>query len=235
MRKRALAETQFGRDEENPLADQHKAAGEKLRLCLLDKFCLGKLPGSDVAELCYLISKAGGTGVEDLGLKPEQASAHGHAHIRLHAGKVYPEPDLVQIQVPLYEKREARRVSEQVPLILPSTLLRNFVKHPEVFQKDAEAYARLFERLPCYQEHPVVRRARSLGSTNLVRPIALYWDGVRYSVHDSFTGFYLTDLLSGQKFLSFLLRPPEVEMVNSFDTPHSSSLSLSLSLSLPAH
>ncbi|CAE7276648.1 unnamed protein product [Symbiodinium sp. CCMP2456] len=64
----------------------------------------------------------------------------------------------------------------------------------------------MVQGLPAYDNHPVVRRARAAGQESLVRPLGLYWDGVRYSVHSSFTGFYITDILSGQKFVSFLLR-----------------------------
>ena len=89
-------------------------------------------------------------------------------------------------------------------MMLPSTkLFELFVEKPEVMSKSAKRYE-LFNGLPCFEEHPVVLNARSQGIP--VRPIALYWDGVSYySVHDSFTGFFVTDLLSEQKFLSFLL------------------------------
>ena len=90
--------------------------------------------------------------------------------------------------------------------MLPSTLFSKFVEHAGVLSKDAENFRKMLEDLPCYDNHPVVQRARAAGNMKLVRPIALYWDGVRYSVHDSFTGFYVTDILSGQKFVSFLLR-----------------------------
>ena len=57
-----------------------------------------------------------------------------------------------------------------------------------------------------YDAHPVVCKAKSEGFEHVVRPVALYWDGVAYTKHDSFMGFYVTDILSSQKFLSFLIR-----------------------------
>ena len=121
MRKRALAQLQDDEACSGPSPEQ-LAAGEQLRRFLLDRFVMGTLPGSDVAELCYWVTKAGGTGVEKWALKPEQASRHGHEHIQLHAGKEYPEPDVDYVTVPMFEKRQSRRVAEQVPIMLPSTL-----------------------------------------------------------------------------------------------------------------
>ena len=205
MRKHALAELQHEDLNSGPTPEQLQA-GQQLRMFLLDRFCTGALPGSDVAELCHYITKAGGAGVAPRALRPEQATRHGHEHIQLHAGKEFPEMDLDYITVPLFEKRQSRRVSEKIPIMLPSTLFSKFVEHAGVLSKDAENFRKMLEDLPCYDNHPVVQRARAAGNMKLVRPIALYWDGVRYSVHDSFTGFYVTDILSGQKFVSFLLR-----------------------------
>ena len=204
MRKRALAELhQDGAEGHTALQVE---AGKRLRMFLLDRFVMGSLPGSDVAELCHWITTAGGTGVSDWALKPEQASRHGHEHLELHAGKEFPEPDLFYVQVPLFEKRQSRRVSEPIPMMLPSTLLKNYVFRPEVLAKDEANFCKMVQGLPSYENHPVVCRARAAGQKSLVRPLGLYWDGVRYSVHSSFTGFYITDILSGQKFVSFLLR-----------------------------
>ena len=115
MRKRARIQTQDD-DEPGPLAAARNQAGDRLRMFLLDRFTMGSLPGSDVAELCHWITQAGGVGVSELGLRPDQAAAHGHRRIYLHAGKIFPEPDLAYIKVPLFEKRESRRTAELAPL-----------------------------------------------------------------------------------------------------------------------
>ncbi|CAE6971965.1 unnamed protein product [Symbiodinium sp. CCMP2592] len=189
-------------EPEQPLLPQQTRAGENLRACLLDRFTMGSITGADVAELSFHITEAGGRGVSDLALRPEVAKSHGHQHVRRNAGKFYPEPDVTYINTPLFMKRETRRVNERVPMMLPSKLFELFVEKPEVLSKSEKRYE-FFNGLSCFEQHPVVSQARSQGIP--VRPIALYWDGVRYSVHDSFTGFFVTDLLSEQKFLSFLL------------------------------
>ncbi|CAE7513217.1 unnamed protein product, partial [Symbiodinium pilosum] len=169
----------MSKDEESHdgISSARQGAGEKLRQLLLDRFVMGLLPGSDVAELCHWITKAGGVGVQDLALKPELAKRHGSEHVTLHAGKVFPDRDLTYIDVPLYQKREARRTSEKIPIMLPSKLLEKFVFKDEVYKKDDVNLAKYLQGLPCYEQHPVVRRARANRESEIVRPLALYWDG----------------------------------------------------------
>ena len=203
MRKRAVAATpECAADE--PLEPQQKRGAAQLRQMLLDRFTMGSMSGCDVAEICYLVTEAGGQGVSDLALSPDQASKHGHEHVRRRAGKIFPEPDVTYVSTPLYVKKEASRASEDVPIMLPSVLLRQFVEKPQVLEKSASMFG-MIQNLPAYVEHPVVKMAKAEGVTSIVRPLALYWDGAQYSVHDSFTAFYATDILSEQKFPSFLL------------------------------
>ena len=191
---------------DRPLQSQQRCAGEKLRMLLLDRFTMGSMTGADVAEISYWVTEAGGHGLGDLGLRPEQGTKHGHEHVRLHAGKIFPEPDLTYIPTPLYVKRECRRVNEQLPMMLPSKLFSLYVEKPEV-PKKSEKRKNVFQGLPCYDQHPVVVKARSEGHESMVRPVALYWDGVSYSAHDSFTGFYVTDLSqSRSSFLAWLVQ-----------------------------
>lgn len=67
-------------------------------------------------------------------------------------------------------------------------------------------FDRIVGSLDNYHQHPVVLQAVEEGFPTRVRPIALYWDGVSYTKNDSFMGFYVTDILTSQKFVSFLLR-----------------------------
>ena len=189
---------------DNCVSDVQRVAGENLRAYILDKWATQGMTGSDVATLCHYMAEAGAVGVSDLALRPETASKHGHEHIRLHAGKIYPDPDLVYVDTPMFLKRDARRSVEQVPVLLPSTALTEFVT-AEV-SRSTELSDATLRGLECYKSHPVVQRASRETPGTLVRPLALYWDGVQYSINDNFMGFYITDILSGQKFLSFLLR-----------------------------
>ena len=109
------------------------------------------------------MTKAGGSGVEKWALKPEQACRHGHELVQLRAGRDYPEPDVGYVTVPMFEKRQSRRVAEQVPIMLPSTLFTKYVENAEVLSKDAANFKKMLEHLPGYDNHPVVQRARAAG------------------------------------------------------------------------
>lgn len=202
MSKRARARAAEGDLEcyGDPLtSNAKKLAGAQLREHLLEKFCLEGMPGSEVATLSHLITQAGGLGVDDLALPLSSASKHGHAHVKNNMGDIYPEVDLTYVQCPLHEKRESRRTCSGVAMYLPSTALAEYVT------PDMGVSKYTLRGLESFDQHPVVLRARADGRA--VRPLALYWDGVQYTNHDSFMGFYVTDLLSEQKFLSFLIRP----------------------------
>lgn len=195
---------------EDPHVTTHKnESGNQLRQFLLEKFCLEGLTGSDVATLSWYITQAGGLGVKDLALRPDLASKHGHEHVKLHAGKIYPDSDLSYVNAPMFVKRESRRCSEPIPINMPSTAFKTFLTE-EMLDGNSKGAKEIFDRivggLANYDEHPVVVQARRENFPRPVRPIALYWDGVLYSKHDSFMGFYVTDILSSQKFLSFLVR-----------------------------
>ena len=177
-----------------------KLGGAHLREHLLEKFCLEGMPGSEVALLSHLITEAGGCGVEDLALPASSAVKHGHAHVQNNMGDIYPEVDLVYVQCPVHEKRESRRTCSGIAMYLPSKALSQYVS-PDM---GLDKFDRFLRGLEDFDQHPVVLRARAEGRA--VRPLALYWDGVQYTNHDSFMGFYVTDVLSEQKFLSFLVR-----------------------------
>ncbi|CAJ1386233.1 unnamed protein product, partial [Effrenium voratum] len=151
---------------------------------------------------------AGGLGVQDLAVHPSQAVKHGSEHIKNAAGKIYPEPNLTRVFTPMYVKRETRRVEQDIPVYLPSQAFKDYVD--DLAAQTWANMPRLVGDIGIYKNHPVVVQAELENNQITVRPIALYWDGVQYTNHDSFMGFYVTDILSGQKFLSFLVRSDEM-------------------------
>lgn len=194
---------------EDPLVTENKKHwGEQLRSYLLDKFCLEGMAGSDIAAISYLVTQAGGLGLEDLGVRPDLASKHGNEHVKLHAGKIYPDLDLAFVDCPMFMKRESRRCQEKVPIYLPSTMLGKFITEDMLTfnSLDSKEVDKVIGGLDNYDNHPIVTQAKLEGFQYPVRPLALYWDGVAYTNHDSFMAFYLTDILTSQKFLSFLIR-----------------------------
>lgn len=183
--------------------------GQEFRKFLLDKFCMEGMSGADVATISFLATQAGCLGLRDLSVRPEAASKHGHEHVRAAAGDIYPETDLFPVRCPVYDKRDARRTAVSIPMYRPSTAFSNYITDDMidmVSQESQMTFDRIVGHLDNYHQHPVVLQAAEEGFPTRVRPIALYWDGVAYTKHDSFTGFYVTDILTSQKFVSFLLR-----------------------------
>lgn len=225
MFKRARVESYGGCDaEDSAVTGRKQQFGSQLRQYLLDKFCMEGMSGADVASISYLATQAGGLGVEDLALRPDLATRHGNEHVKLHAGKIWPDLDLQYVDCPVFMKRESRRSTIAVPIYMPSTAFSQYITDDMLDFKSPQnlaAYDAMIKGLDNYDEHPVVRSARAEGFDQVVRPCALYWDGVAYTHHDSFMGFYVTDILSSQKFLSFLIRsfPQHSECLFSFGFP----------------
>eukprot|EP00969_Alexandrium_andersonii_P301276 13319194-Alexandrium_andersonii.AAC.1 len=62
--------------------------------------------------------------------------------------------------------------------------------------------------LPQWEQHPSVLAAMGKGwDKSHIRPVSLYYDGVKFTQRDSFLGFYVRGLLSKKVYLSFLIRP----------------------------
>lgn len=213
MFKRARTQCRAPTDDvttEDPVVTQSKEYwGSELRKFLLDRYCLEGLTGADVAAICWFVTQCGGLGVNDLALHPDLSAKHGNEHVKLHAGKIWPDLELEYVDCPVYSKRESRRDNIDVPVYLPSTAFKHYITE-EMMDFSSETNQLAFETavrgLDNYSSHPVVCKAKADGFGNVVRPIALYWDGVAYTKHDSFMGFYVTDILTSQKFLSFLIR-----------------------------
>ena len=195
--------------DETTVTESQKQFGAQLREFLLDKYCLEGLTGAHVASICFLSTQAGAFGVADLALHPSLAAKRGNEHVKLHAGKIWPDLDLQYVGCPVYVKRESRRSNIRIPVYLPSTAFDHYISEDVLdvkSNKNKAAFDYAVAGVDNYDAHPIVCKARSEGFEHFVRPVALYWDGVAYTKHDSFMGFYVTDILSSQKFLSFLIR-----------------------------
>ena len=198
---------QFQKASQEPCEDAfQREAGKELRQYLLEKFCIEGMPGSEVATLSRLITRAGGVGVENLALPPESAVKNGQRHVKKNAGTIYPEVDLTYVNCPLHQKRESQRRVSQVPIYLPSSALAKYITKEMIENTSEKQLSNTVGGVSAYNNHPLVHSAKLMGYGKVVRPLALYWDGVVYTKNDTFFAFYVTDMLSSQKFLSFLLR-----------------------------
>jgi hypothetical protein len=178
---------------DNPV--RNKAADE-LQKFLITKWCCGVLPASDVCLISHLITNAGGEGVAHFALPPETCSMHGHEHMLSCLGKQVEQPSLVNVSVPVYEKRDTCRKVTPIPVHLPTAIIRNQlrVKH-RASAKDVGAV---------FLNHPAKLAADARGVPAV--PISLYTDGVEYNEKDSFYCFCVNNLLTQQTAMICMLR-----------------------------
>ena len=157
-----------------------------------------------LSELAWHITCAGGTGVEDLGLPPESHS--GAKHIKLLLGHEFTDPDLYYVKAPLHDKITSQRIETSIPIHLPSAV---FEEHLEshVGASGTQDDAPDVEHLNCQKwlDHPVRKRHRDSLPDSRIRPVALYWDGVQYSLRDNFFALYIRDLITGVSHLMVLV------------------------------
>jgi len=106
--------------------------------------------------------------------------------------------------IPQYMKKECCRTSKKLPLYLPSEAYKAHMQDREMELDQREAKLQgLGDELV---EHPVWQQALEDGSEALVRPIALYSDGVQYTKQENFLGVSVCDLLTGLSFVVAILR-----------------------------
>ena len=185
------------------LAQDQNVWGHRLRLFLIQKYVLGKMPAEEVTLISYFHTHSGGCGVEDLALHPSRSSGWAD-HVDLVVGKEFDLPELYRCPVPVFTKQSCTRESIDFPVYLPSRSIGQIVQS-EPQKNDDELDASLFS--PYFWNHPVTIRAREQGlPLQKIRPVALYWDGVAYNKKQTFIAMYLTDIISGEKHLVFVIR-----------------------------
>ena len=126
-------------------------------------------------------------------------------YIKKKLAQETPDPELFSVtNVPMYDKISSRRILADVPMSLAHHKLESIPEARAGYDDDNFGDAFWSS---AYDRHSVRHDALAAGipETN-IRPVALYWDGVKYTNHDSFYGFYFRDLKSGQQFLAFLVR-----------------------------
>jgi len=181
--------------------DHAAHAGKELRSYLIKAFAAGRFTAEDVGTISHWHTCAGGVGLQDLAVKPERSSGHA-AHLELVLSREYRSHDLYYAQVPIYDKYSCKRVWSSIPL--PSEAIARDFSESNASQAEAASDSVWGQ---AFAEHPVVTQSRtSQLPDSLVRPISLYWDGVKYSTRDNFMGFYAQDLRSGERHLLVIIR-----------------------------
>ena len=123
----------------------------------------------------------GGRGAEHLGVKP--GSKNASAHIKLVVGRDFKQPNLKYFGLPLMVKGTNRKQTVQIPFRLVGDTLAEEYDGMENTPGDDPLAS-----LPRYGMHPVVQTALLTSHWSRIVPVALYWDGVRYTTKASSPG-----------------------------------------------
>lgn len=186
------------------LAETTLSAAAEFRKLLVGKYVSGKMTGEDLSILAWWATKAGATGVEDLGCNPNSNNRGRNAHVEKILGREFEEPRLYKIKCPMHEKIASTRVGIDVPVQLAHEAISEDYENSweSLVKQDEER-----EWYDVYKEHPtVVRALENKIPLSRIIPIALYWDGVKYSKNDNFIALYIHNLRTGKKYLYFVIR-----------------------------
>ena len=132
------------------------ATGQDLRDFVVELFASASLSATDVVKLCHLITAAGGVGVSDLAVKPENASKHGHEHLVGALSQTYPKPEVTSATVPVLERRSITRSKDALPVLLPSVIIMSQQNDPP--RRSAEDLGSIFLEHPSRRKPTPVER-----------------------------------------------------------------------------
>ena len=106
------------------------------------------------------------------------------------------------LSMPAHYKHDQARTNHTLLTSPPHECLHEeAVQRPEVFE-ELEATLEAGGLAEVYHAHPVVQA--NLGQ--LVIPLALYIDAVKYTINDGVLGFYVYNMLTGCRWLCAVLR-----------------------------
>ena len=211
--KRALADVDYfssgnpGPADAPSLASETNDNLEAMRKFLHSSYCLSRtVDGAFMGELCWHITKIGGQGVQDLAVNPKHASKHGNRLIKHILARDFPDPDLVDVATPTWNKKTCERDSSSIPIQLPSSIYASQLEHTNTDSQAVEEPSELSAKYTCraWLEHPV--KAASSCHWSRVLPCSLYWDSTQYTIRDNFFGLFIRCLRSGNQELVFIVR-----------------------------
>lgn len=130
-------------------------------------------------------------------------SSSGHYSRKLRSALGYSKSkDLYELDVPGHSKHDLSRTLHTISCLPAHEQFATDVANDVSCRNKLAELIRDESLPPCYYEHKVVKD----NPGELVLPIALYIDGVPFSQTDSVLGWWLVNLVSGQRYLYGLLR-----------------------------
>lgn len=182
---------------------------EAIRQFLIGAYTLNKhVDGAFLAELCWHITRVGGEGVQDLAINPKDgnASSHGNRLIKHILAKEFKDPQLTNIDVPVFNKKACQRDKVSTPMHLPSAI---FEDQTGIFTDsnalDTVEPKELQDKYRCqaWVDHPV--KVQSTCHWSRIIPVSLYWDAAQYTIRDSYFGMFIRNLRTGDQELIFII------------------------------
>ena len=190
-----------GSDGEPTLAEVAAAASADFLELLLCLYFKSSLTAESLCVLCWYGHLGGLKGLTEWALKPGSSTGHCQRHLDKHLG-VKGSGEMYSLEVGGMRKHDLARSTYTMPVKVPhESLCKEWDKDPTLGLKVAEA--KEFGELPrCYTENPVVLR----NVAALVVPLAMFLDGIAYSLTDNVVAVWVVNAMSGCRHLVALVR-----------------------------
>jgi hypothetical protein len=197
--KRRLIDDGSGATTSQPI--QHSADQLALRYFVLEMLADSLIDNKHLCQLSWLITKAGGIGLEDLGLDPKSKSANHAAKVRTRLNLDLDRSVYVLHDVPQWDHERNARVLRDFCVRLPHELLEERYKiEPELYHTSAHDPDEW--GVPSFLDHPLTRK---YGAENVCN-VGFYTDKVSYTKKDSFIRCSVSCVWQRRRYTSWVIQ-----------------------------
>ena len=189
-----------GGDDDEPAV---ATPGDEFASMLATLYLESKLSAQSVCLLSYYATEAGMRGPANrFAAKPGKSTGDYSRLLSKALDFQAVDKRMYTIRVPGHTKHDLARAVHEVVALPPHEALDEELRdHPELVERlDTMTAGQEWARN--YADHPMVRGAPGPSPF----PVAFYLDGVPYSTTDGVIGFWVTNLVSGQRHLSLCIR-----------------------------
>ena len=176
---------------------------DQMKLLLLQR----TITAQDFGVAMHHAEGAGVAEARGLGMGPGRPSGHYSRMVKRKL-TTYSRENVAKLygfMVASYSKTLVGKGTHKLTMMPLHEMVADDMAHNEdMIDRLDEAVARN-ELMPAYYNHRIVREELEAGRDAPV-PLALFVDGVPYSEHDSIIGFWVINMITGQRFLSVALR-----------------------------
>ena len=176
--------------------------GVSLRRYILERYRSGDFSATDVCTLAHCAVQAGAEGVSDLALPPSSSSGNFSKHLK-RALALRAESTFYIAEVPMFDKDTQSRYLARFPMNLPHDIFAyEYARNPSSF--DLNNFN--MDAVPShFFSHEVTQE---FGPR--VVPLGYFSDGVPFTNKDSFIAYYLSNILTGDRFFICSVRKSDI-------------------------